>query len=195
MATLHDRLDFVLGKKAADPLAEYFGFHTVNDLLRHYPRKYSDEMTTVNDGEDLEEGVHVTFVDKITKAEVRYTNRHPRREYLVVTLGNRRPKVTAKSRMRIVAVTNSGTARPARVTTEMKLSSAPPGRRPAAIPRPTESGISTSSEAMPRIAVLTSGSAIREPTEVRSPPVAKMLPPEVSEVPRSPCRRFPAHSP
>ncbi|OBK76511.1 ATP-dependent DNA helicase RecG [Mycobacterium sp. 1164985.4] len=95
MATLHDRLDFVLGKKAADPLAEYFGFHTVNDLLRHYPRKYSDEMTTVNDGEDLEEGVHVTFVDKITKAEVRYTNRHPRREYLVVTLGNRRPKVTA----------------------------------------------------------------------------------------------------
>lgn len=95
MATLHDRLDFVLGKKAADPLAEYFGFHTVNDLLRHYPRKYSDEMTTVNDGEDLEEGVHVTFVDRITKAEVRYTNRHPRREYLVVTLGNRRPKVTA----------------------------------------------------------------------------------------------------
>lgn len=95
MATLHDRLDFVLGKKAADPLAEYFGFHTVNDLLRHYPRKYSDEMTTVNEGEDLEEGVHVTFVDKITKAELRYTNRQPRREYLVVTLGNRRPKVTA----------------------------------------------------------------------------------------------------
>lgn len=95
MATLHDRLDFVLGKKAADPLAEYFGFHTVNDLLRHYPRKYSDEMTTVNEGEELEEGVHVTFVDKITKAELRYTNRQPRREYLVVTLGNRRPKVTA----------------------------------------------------------------------------------------------------
>lgn len=95
MATLHDRLDFVLGKKAADPLAEYFGIHTVNDLLRHYPRKYSDEMTTVNEGEELEEGVHVTFVDKITKAELRYTNRQPRREYLVVTLGNRRPKVTA----------------------------------------------------------------------------------------------------
>lgn len=95
MATLHDRLDFVLGKKAADPLAEYFGFHTVNDLLRHYPRKYSDEMTTVNEGEELEEGVHVTFVDKITNAELRYTNRQPRREYLVVTLGNRRPKVTA----------------------------------------------------------------------------------------------------
>nr|WP_090281389.1 ATP-dependent DNA helicase RecG [Mycolicibacterium komanii]CRL77649.1 ATP-dependent DNA helicase RecG [Mycolicibacterium komanii] len=95
MATLNDRLDFVLGKKAADPLAEYFGFHTVNDLLRHYPRKYSDEMTTVNEGEELEEGVHVTFVDEITNAELRWTNRQPRREYLVVTLGHRKPKVTA----------------------------------------------------------------------------------------------------
>ncbi|MGE2718837.1 ATP-dependent DNA helicase RecG [Mycolicibacterium celeriflavum] len=95
MATLSDRLDFVIGKKAADPLAEHFGIHTVNDLLRHYPRKYSDEMTTVNEGEDLEEGVHVTFVDDITKAELRWTNRQPRREYLVVTLGTRKPKVTA----------------------------------------------------------------------------------------------------
>ncbi|WP_094285563.1 ATP-dependent DNA helicase RecG [Mycobacterium lehmannii] len=95
MATLSDRLDFVLGKKAAGPLAEHFGIHTVNDLLRHYPRKYSDEMTTVGEGEELEEGVHVTFVDVITKAELRRTNRQPQREYLVVTLGHRKPKVTA----------------------------------------------------------------------------------------------------
>lgn len=95
MATLSDRLDFVIGKKAADPLAEHFGIHTVNDLLRHYPRKYSDEMTTVNEGEDLEEGVHVTFVDDITNAELKLTNRQPRREYLVVTIGHRKPKVTA----------------------------------------------------------------------------------------------------
>nr|WP_194945762.1 ATP-dependent DNA helicase RecG [Mycolicibacterium malmesburyense]CRL67746.1 ATP-dependent DNA helicase RecG [Mycolicibacterium malmesburyense] len=95
MATLSDRLDFVIGKKAADPLAEHFGIYTVNDLLRHYPRKYSDEMTTVNEGEDLEEGVHVTFVDDITNAELKLTNRQPRREYLVVTIGHRKPKVTA----------------------------------------------------------------------------------------------------
>ncbi|KUI42630.1 ATP-dependent DNA helicase RecG [Mycobacterium sp. IS-1590] len=95
MATLSDRLDFVLGKKAADPLAEHFGIHTVNDLLRHYPRKYSDEMTTAGEGEELEEGVHVTFVDTITKADLKLTNRQPRREYLVVTLGHRTPKVTA----------------------------------------------------------------------------------------------------
>ncbi|OBG13351.1 ATP-dependent DNA helicase RecG [Mycolicibacterium celeriflavum] len=95
MATLTDRLDYVLGKKAADPLEEHFGIRTVNDLLRHYPRKYSDEMTTVSDDGELEEGVHVTFVDVIAKADLKMTNRAPRREYLVVTLGHRKPKVTA----------------------------------------------------------------------------------------------------
>jgi ATP-dependent DNA helicase RecG len=95
VATLTDRLDYVLGKKAADPLAEHFGFVTVNDLLRHYPRKYSDGMSVLGEGEELEEGDHVTFVDVITKAEPRWTNRSPKREYLVITLGDRRPKVTA----------------------------------------------------------------------------------------------------
>jgi ATP-dependent DNA helicase RecG len=95
VATLTDRLDYVLGKKAAGPLEEHFGIRTVNDLLRHYPRKYSDGMTVLGEGEELEDGEHVTFVDVITKAEPRWTNRPPKREYLVVTLGDRRPKVTA----------------------------------------------------------------------------------------------------
>jgi ATP-dependent DNA helicase RecG len=95
VAKLTDRLDFVIGKKSADPLEEHFGIVTVNDLLRHYPRKYSDEMTTAGEGEELEEGEHVTFVDRITKIEVRLTNRTPKREYMVVTIGNRKPKVTA----------------------------------------------------------------------------------------------------
>jgi len=95
VAVLTDRLDYVLGKKAADPLAEHFGIRTVNDLLRHYPRKYSDGMTVLGEGEDLEEGEHVTFVDVITKVELKWTNRPPKRQYMVVTLGHRRPKVTA----------------------------------------------------------------------------------------------------
>jgi ATP-dependent DNA helicase RecG len=95
MATLTDRLDYVLGKKAADPLEEHFGIRTVNDLLRHYPRKYSDGMTVLGEGEELEEGEHVTFLDVITKADVKWTSRPPKREYLVVTLGHRQPKVTA----------------------------------------------------------------------------------------------------
>jgi ATP-dependent DNA helicase RecG len=100
---LTDRLDYVLGKRAAGPLEEHFGIRTVNDLLRHYPRKYSDGMTVLEEGEDLEEGEHVTFVDVITKVEVgdmkpRFdpkTKKMKKPKWLRVTLGHRRPTVTA----------------------------------------------------------------------------------------------------
>jgi ATP-dependent DNA helicase RecG len=96
MVALTDRLDSVIGAKAARQLDEHFGIRTVDDLLRHYPRKYSAGMSVLDEGaEPPEEGEHITFVDVITKAEVRWTNRQPKREYLVITLGNRRPKVTA----------------------------------------------------------------------------------------------------
>ena len=78
VVALTDRLDFVIGAKAAGPLEEHFGIRTVNDLLRHYPRKYSTGMTVLGeDSEPPEEGEHITFVDTITKAEVRWTNRKP----------------------------------------------------------------------------------------------------------------------
>jgi len=96
MATLTDRLDALLGAKAATSLEDVFGICTVGDLLRHYPRKYSQGMTVRGEDDELpEEGEHITFVGEIEKAEVRWTNRTPKREYLVVTLSNRRPKVTA----------------------------------------------------------------------------------------------------
>ncbi len=94
--SLTDRLDSVLGAKAARALDDVFGIRTVDDLLRHYPRKYSEGMTVRGeDDQPPEEGEHITFVGEIEKAETRWTNRQPRREYLVVTLRNRRPKVTA----------------------------------------------------------------------------------------------------
>ncbi len=96
MATLEDRLDFIVGKKAAELLDEVFGIVTVNDLLRHYPRRYTKGSSVYGDDDEApEEGEHITFIDTISKAETRYTNRQPRREYLVVTLGRRQPKVTA----------------------------------------------------------------------------------------------------
>ena len=96
MATLTDRLDGLLGAKAAAALESVFGIRTVGDLLRHYPRKYSQGMTVRGEDDELpEEGEHITFVGEIEKAEVRWTSRTPKREYLVVTLSNRRPKVTA----------------------------------------------------------------------------------------------------
>jgi len=96
VVSLTDRLDGVLGAKAARSLDDTFGIRTVDDLLRHYPRKYSQGMTVRGeDDEPPEEGEHITFVGEIASAETRWTNRKPRREYLVVTLSNRRPKVTA----------------------------------------------------------------------------------------------------
>ncbi len=103
MAVLTDRLDYVIGKKAAGPLEEHFGIRTVNDLLRHYPRKYSDGMTVLEEGEELEEGEHVTFVDVITDTAVgdmkpqfdKKTKKMRYPKYLRVTLGDRKPNVTA----------------------------------------------------------------------------------------------------
>ena len=96
MVALTDKLDRVIGAKAAGPLEEHFGIRTVDDLLRHYPRSYSHGMSVLEDDwEPPEAGEHVTFVDEIKKADLRVTTRQPRREYLVITLGNRRPKVTA----------------------------------------------------------------------------------------------------
>lgn len=100
MVALSERLDFVIGGKSAALLEEHFGIRTVNDLLRHYPRKYSDGMSVRGEGEslDLEEGEHVTFVDVITKAEPGQMKPLPGkrpRKYLRVTLGRRNPVVTA----------------------------------------------------------------------------------------------------
>jgi ATP-dependent DNA helicase RecG len=100
VVALNDRLDRAIGAKSAKPLAEHFGIETVDDLLRHYPRKYSDGMTVRGEGEDLEldEGQHVTFVDTITDVVSKPMRRQPgkrQRTYAVVTLGDRRPKVTA----------------------------------------------------------------------------------------------------
>ena len=96
MASLTDRLDAVLGAKAARALEDVFGIRTIDDLLRHYPRKYSQGSTVRGEDDDPpDEGEHITFVGEIEKADVRWTNRQPRREYLVITLKNRRPNVTA----------------------------------------------------------------------------------------------------
>ena len=100
MVALTDPLDRVIGAKSAKPLEEHFGMRTVDDLLRHYPRKYSDGMSVRGEGEELEldEGEHVTFVDTIADVVVKPMRRQPgkrQRYYAVVTLERKRPKVTA----------------------------------------------------------------------------------------------------
>jgi len=96
VATLADRLDYIVGQKAASLLDEVFGILTVDDLLRHYPRKYNRGTTVLGEDDDPPEaGEHITFVDTITKAEHRWTNRAPKREFLIITLGSGSHKVTA----------------------------------------------------------------------------------------------------
>ncbi|MEX7471687.1 ATP-dependent DNA helicase RecG [Mycobacterium adipatum] len=100
MVALNDLLSPIVGAKAADKLEEAFGIRTVNDLLRHYPRKYSDGINVREEGEELEleEGTHVTFVDVITATEVRQMKPQPGkrpRKLLRVTLGDRNPPITA----------------------------------------------------------------------------------------------------
>lgn len=96
MVNLADRLDGIVGGKAAGLLDDVFGIRTVDDLLRHYPRKYIHGMSVWGEDEvPPEEGEHITLVGEIDKADVRWTNRQPKREYLVITLGTGRRKVTA----------------------------------------------------------------------------------------------------
>ncbi|MBS4726931.1 ATP-dependent DNA helicase RecG [Mycobacterium sp. SM1] len=108
MVALSDRLDFVIGAKAAESLDEVFGIRTVDDLLRHYPRSYVEGAAVRGAGDELPQaGEHITLVDVITSAEVRPITRKRRYrsnpgkktpqddEYLVISVGSGRRKVTA----------------------------------------------------------------------------------------------------
>ncbi|MFI5718266.1 ATP-dependent DNA helicase RecG [Nocardia sp. NPDC051750] len=70
MATLSDRLDHVLGAKAAGSLADAFDMGTVEDLLRHYPLRYATQGQPLTE-EAPEDGAHITVIGRITKAELR----------------------------------------------------------------------------------------------------------------------------
>ncbi|WP_410869939.1 ATP-dependent DNA helicase RecG [Nocardia sp. A7] len=70
MTTLSDRLDHVLGVKAADRLTEAFDMTTVEDLLRHYPVRYATQGQPLTE-EEPEEGAHITVIGRIAKTELR----------------------------------------------------------------------------------------------------------------------------
>jgi ATP-dependent DNA helicase RecG len=96
MVTLSDRLDYIVGAKAANPLDDVFGIRTVDDLLRHYPRSYV-EGTSVRGADDERpaEGQHVTLVDEITGVVEKPIRSRPKDKILIVTLGSGGGKVTA----------------------------------------------------------------------------------------------------
>ncbi|GAA4476047.1 ATP-dependent DNA helicase RecG [Rhodococcus olei] len=69
MATLSDRLDHLLGRKVAEPLAADFEIHTVEDLLRHYPHRYATQGAELGESKPPE-GAHITLVATVVKADV-----------------------------------------------------------------------------------------------------------------------------
>jgi ATP-dependent DNA helicase RecG len=96
MVSLGDRLDYAIGGKSIALLDEVFGIRTVDDLLRHYPRSYT-EGAAVRDADDErpEEGEHVTIVDTITRVDERWMKKRPKNKLLLVTVGSGRGKITA----------------------------------------------------------------------------------------------------
>ncbi|MCV7315839.1 ATP-dependent DNA helicase RecG [Mycolicibacillus parakoreensis] len=100
MATLGDRLDFVVGAKAAGHLDEAFGIGTVEELLRHYPRTYAAAGGVVRNLDDRrpQPGEHITLLDTITSSTLQ-TPKNPSkrggRRFLRITLGAGAATVTA----------------------------------------------------------------------------------------------------
>ena len=73
MATLSDRLKGIIGDRTADALAAVFGMSTVEDLLRHYPRRYvvRGEFSDIS---SLIEGDEVTVLAEIAAVKTRRAN-------------------------------------------------------------------------------------------------------------------------
>ncbi len=96
MVSLSDRLDYIVGAKAADPLDEVFGIRTVDDLLRHYPRSYTEGATRWGaDGQRPPAGEHITIVDTIADTESFPMKKNRKKMCLRITVGSGRSRVTA----------------------------------------------------------------------------------------------------
>jgi ATP-dependent DNA helicase RecG len=96
MVSLSDRLDYIVGAKAADSLDDVFGIRTVDDLLRHYPRSYTEGATVRGAADERPEaGEHITIVDTITATESFPMKKDRKRMCHRITVGSGRSTVTA----------------------------------------------------------------------------------------------------
>ncbi|GAA5124731.1 ATP-dependent DNA helicase RecG [Haloechinothrix salitolerans] len=70
MATLRDDLKSLIGTRSANLLANKMEITTVGELLRHYPRRYSDR-GALTEIAGLEQGEHVTVMARVVNANLR----------------------------------------------------------------------------------------------------------------------------
>ncbi len=96
MASLSDRLDYVIGAKVADPLDEALGIRTVDDQLRHYPRSYTEGASRWGaDDERPPAGEHITIVDTIVATESCPMKKNRKKMCHRITVGSGRGRMTA----------------------------------------------------------------------------------------------------
>ncbi len=96
MVSLGDRLDCVVGAKAAELLDEVFGITTVDGLLRHYPRSYTEGASRWGaDDERPPAGEHITIVDTIVETKSFPMKKNPKKICHRITVGSGRGRVTA----------------------------------------------------------------------------------------------------
>ncbi len=96
MVSLSDRLDYAVGGKVVPLLDEVFGIRTVDDLLRHYPRSYTEGASRWGaDDEKPPAGEHITLVDTIAATKSFPMKKNPKKMCHRITLGSGRDAVTA----------------------------------------------------------------------------------------------------
>ncbi|NBV89938.1 MAG: ATP-dependent DNA helicase RecG, partial [Actinobacteria bacterium] len=84
MADLATPLPEILGAKTAQLLTNEFGMHTIEDLLRHYPRRYEQRGALTNLNE-LSIGEHVTVqAEVVSFRSVRNQSKPGNRQEVVI---------------------------------------------------------------------------------------------------------------
>jgi len=87
---LDQRLTHYLGERTGKALSTALGLHSVADLLRHYPRRYT-ERGELTDIEGVEVGEHVTIMAQVVNVSARrMRNRRGTILEIVLTDGNRK---------------------------------------------------------------------------------------------------------
>src|SRR5580658_7252871 len=84
MVTMRDPLGRTLGPKAAKKFDDAFGYQTVGDLLRHYPRRYQHRGELTDLG-SLHDGEHVTVLAQVVRVE-KFRMRQRRGEVVKITV-------------------------------------------------------------------------------------------------------------
>ncbi|MGB9013098.1 MAG: ATP-dependent DNA helicase RecG [Aeromicrobium sp.] len=93
MVTMSTRLSSAVGDKTAKPMEKALGLRTVEDLLRHYPRRYA-EIGSPTDLSALQVGQYATVLAEVVSAKVIPFRNQPRRSRTEVVVTDGKQQLT-----------------------------------------------------------------------------------------------------